>query len=112
MPQSFKELLELISKSPSKLNISRGLASQLAFETGFPFSENSLEIMCEVICKKFPLNTKMEPKIVVDMILFNFLIGLMGIKFLCIKIIRKNYEQSAVFLLTRRVVRYIDSLTR
>lgn len=110
MPKSFKELLELISKSPLKPNISRGLAGQLAFETGYPFSEKSLETMCDVICKKFPLKARMEPIKIVEIIFFNFLIGLKSIKFLCIKMIRRNYEQSSVFLLTRRVIKYIDSL--
>lgn len=111
-PQSFKELLALINKSPSKLNMSQGLASQLTLETGYPLSESSLKTMCEVICKKFPLNAKMKPKMLVDIILYNFLVGLMSIKFLCLKIIRKNYEQSAMFFLTRKIVRHIDSLTR
>ena len=111
-PQSFKELLQVINGSPSGPNMSEGLVNQLALETGYPFSESSLKTMCEKICKKFPLKTRKEPKRVLDIILFNFLVMLKGLKFSCVKMFRKNYAQSSNFLLTRRIVRYIDSLTR
>jgi len=112
-PNSIEELLDYIGNKPeSKYVASQEIKDILYLETDYPNSINALDNVVDIVIDSFSIN---QPNVIIQKIRFvqysavSYLSNILGV--FVNSVVRKRKEQGSTFILTRRAIAFIDSLS-